>query len=376
MVTATNVVSNNSNAASNTPVAPATNAQASTGAASDATASGTDGFMQLLNTLLGDNSADAASETSTPAASATDKAKKDDQKTDATTDATPTPSWLLSPLMPPVVMQSTGKLSTNTNDETIDALTPAGNSATNALLAQSLKRLSSDQGDQVGVATDKQSADASMSVLLTGNQNAQSPLDMLLNKSGQLAQDSSLLAIADKGKDDGGADNANARATDSTQTMTNFQVMMNNASSNAATTVQYQIHSSVGTHQWANEVGNQLSLMVAHKVQSASLQLTPDNLGPVQVKIEVNNNQASVWFSADHPDTRTALEQSLPHLRELFASQGMSLMDAGVFSQSQQQQAPLFNRESQSSFGGMHDMSNEVTTTQQVLKIGLLDTYA
>jgi len=159
------------------------------------------------------------------------------------------------------------------------------------------------------------------------------------------------------------------------QAMNNLQTSINNTD-NAAGAPQYQIHSRVGSNEWANEVGNRLTLMASHKVQSASLQLNPDNLGPVQVKIEVTNNQANVWFTADHPDTRTALEQSLPQLREMFASQGMSLMDAGVFGQqSRQQQATSFSRDSQPSHG-MNDMSHEATMTQYDMKIGLLDTYA
>jgi flagellar hook-length control protein FliK len=61
------------------------------------------------------------------------------------------------------------------------------------------------------------------------------------------------------------------------------------------------------------------------------LRLSPEHLGPLEVRIAVQNDQVSVWFGAAHADTRNALENALPRLRELFAAQGMSLTDAGVF---------------------------------------------
>jgi flagellar hook-length control protein FliK len=71
--------------------------------------------------------------------------------------------------------------------------------------------------------------------------------------------------------------------------------------------------------------------MIERGVQSGSLRLTPDNLGPMEVRITVQNDQVSVWFGAAHADTRAALENALPRLRDMFAAQGMSLADAGVF---------------------------------------------
>jgi flagellar hook-length control protein FliK len=69
-------------------------------------------------------------------------------------------------------------------------------------------------------------------------------------------------------------------------------------------------------------------------VASASLRLSPAHLGPLEVRISVRDNNASVWFGAEQSDTRTALQQALPRLREMFASQGLSLANAGVSGES------------------------------------------
>jgi len=93
---------------------------------------------------------------------------------------------------------------------------------------------------------------------------------------------------------------------------------------------QAQMHAPVGTNGWSDELGVRLTLMAHTGIGSASLRLTPESLGPLEVRIAVRDSTASVWFGAQHPDTRVALEQALPRLRELFAAQGLNLTDAGV----------------------------------------------
>src|SRR5262249_38093744 len=141
---------------------------------------------------------------------------------------------------------------------------------------------------------------------------------------------------------------------------------------------QLVIHSRVGSHEWSAELGNKLTLMSTQNTQSASLQITPDHLGPVEVKIEVNQGQASVWFTADQAETRTALEQSLPKLREMFAAQGMSLTDAGVFGQrsQQQQQQPAPSFGSSSGNVQVEELGIEAAVSSRSLSLGMLDTYA
>lgn len=90
------------------------------------------------------------------------------------------------------------------------------------------------------------------------------------------------------------------------------------------------VHVPVGSQQWAEEIGARLTMMAEAGKQTASLRLTPEHLGPLEIRIAINDDQASVWFGAAHADTRAAIEHALPRLRELFEASGMSLADAGV----------------------------------------------
>ncbi|HMA12473.1 MAG TPA: flagellar hook-length control protein FliK, partial [Steroidobacteraceae bacterium] len=93
----------------------------------------------------------------------------------------------------------------------------------------------------------------------------------------------------------------------------------------------------VGTARWADELGNRLVLMSVRGQQQGSLTLTPEHLGPVEVQISVHRDTANVWFGAQHADTRAALTEAMPRLRELLASSGLSLGQSGVSEQAPRQ---------------------------------------
>lgn len=136
------------------------------------------------------------------------------------------------------------------------------------------------------------------------------------------------------------------------------------------------LHTPVGSSEWADELSTRLTLMAERGHHTASLKLSPEHLGPLEIRISVTDDQASVWFGAAHADTRAAIEQALPRLRELFASQGLSLADAGVSHQAPQDQsrsqaAPGFPGDASSSSDG------EVKVISLAhLRLGLVDAYA
>lgn len=118
------------------------------------------------------------------------------------------------------------------------------------------------------------------------------------------------------------------------------QVSVQPADSSGSTpttpTVERTISVPVGQRGWSDAVGAQVQWMVDHRVQSARLQVTPEGMGPIDVHLSVDNNNVSVNFVAQHSDTRQALEQTLPQLRAMLSSAGLSLGQATVQQQSQQ----------------------------------------
>jgi flagellar hook-length control protein FliK len=133
---------------------------------------------------------------------------------------------------------------------------------------------------------------------------------------------------------------------------------------------------SLATHvrdpRWADELGTRLSLMVRAGESTASLQLTPVDLGPVEVNVTVRESQATIHFGAAQAETRALLEASLPRLRELLAAQGYQLMDSSVssgFARSHRQEGAQ---------GVRPEGEAETSTTEArlVRMVGLVDIYA
>jgi flagellar hook-length control protein FliK len=136
------------------------------------------------------------------------------------------------------------------------------------------------------------------------------------------------------------------------------------------------VSAPVGSSGWTDELGAKVTWMAHQGIESASLQLSPEHLGPLQVTISVHDGQASVWFGAAQPDTRTALQQSLPQLRQLFASQGLHLADAGVSRESPRGQDRQRAARTVASVAGVTAVSPDTSSEHSItVRLGLVDTY-
>jgi flagellar hook-length control protein FliK len=87
---------------------------------------------------------------------------------------------------------------------------------------------------------------------------------------------------------------------------------------------------TVGSPAWRHALGTEVRLMIERGVGAATLRLSPEHLGPVEVRIDFADDGANVWFAASHADTRAALAEALPRLRDMLASVGVNLGEAGV----------------------------------------------
>ena len=145
------------------------------------------------------------------------------------------------------------------------------------------------------------------------------------------------------------------------------------ASQQAANT---QVNTPVGASGFADEVGDKITWMAHQGVQSASLQMTPEHMGPVEVKISVQAGSATVSINAAHADTRAALEQALPRLREMFSTQGMNLTDASVSQQFSREQPQKRGVSAIGAVGSVSDEGSSAVVSVTSARLGLVDTYA
>jgi flagellar hook-length control protein FliK len=94
--------------------------------------------------------------------------------------------------------------------------------------------------------------------------------------------------------------------------------------------VQIAVPTPVGVAAFTEDFSQRIALITRGRVHSAELSLTPADLGPVTVSIEVRGNEATLVFGATHEATRAAITDALPRLREMLDAQGLQLADAYV----------------------------------------------
>ncbi len=85
---------------------------------------------------------------------------------------------------------------------------------------------------------------------------------------------------------------------------------------------------------WSEAVVDRVMWLSSQNLQSAEIQLDPAELGRMEVRISLNQEQAQVTFASPHAGVREALEGQMQRLRELFTQQGMNLLDVNVSDQS------------------------------------------
>ena len=113
----------------------------------------------------------------------------------------------------------------------------------------------------------------------------------------------------------------------------------NNFSSMSLSTMpQTEIAEAFGKPAWSQGMGKQILWMANQNISSAEIRLNPAHLGPIEVRLDISEDQINVALSSRHAVVREAMEMALPKLREMFDSNGLSLADTDISHQSFAQQ--------------------------------------
>lgn len=136
----------------------------------------------------------------------------------------------------------------------------------------------------------------------------------------------------------------------------------------------------VGQAGWDQAMGERIQWMVGRNIQEAEVKLTPPHLGPLEIKISVQNDQTNISFLAAQAPTREALEAAIPRLKEMLGDANLNLVsvDVGQRESSGSGQSQTNGSEDRDSGASSSEvMSERITATsgRQVGK-GLVDDYA
>ncbi|PPK69993.1 flagellar hook-length control protein FliK [Methylobacter tundripaludum] len=142
--------------------------------------------------------------------------------------------------------------------------------------------------------------------------------------------------------------------------------------------------------EWNKDLGERIVWMNNRAIPAAEIRLNPQHLGPISVRVDVADDQATVVFTAQHAAVREVLEASIPKLREMMSAQQINLVDVNVYqgghsSDSGRSQAQNFAQgfaDSQRQGGagaaadGVDNVEQEIESGRAVVSKGLLSIYA
>ncbi len=142
----------------------------------------------------------------------------------------------------------------------------------------------------------------------------------------------------------------------STLSPTNISLATQSVAVDAA---DLQVATQVGQPKWDGEFSQKIVLMANQRNQVAEIRLNPAHLGPVEVSLNIVNDQgtqaATAQFLSGNLAVREAIEASLPKLREMMAENGIELGNVTVGAESSEQQANTSQQEQGSGRGKSSD---------------------
>lgn len=144
----------------------------------------------------------------------------------------------------------------------------------------------------------------------------------------------------------------------------------------------------VGEGAWIDSMGEKIVWLSGRNIQAAEIHLNPAELGPVEVKVQVQNDQTTVTFTVQQASVRELLEANVHRLREMMEGTGGNVRDVYVGSDTSGQEGSFAGNgeESEQNSGpgegvrdGAEDAIDGVLTvlgTTSVTSRNVIDYYA
>jgi flagellar hook-length control protein FliK len=143
-----------------------------------------------------------------------------------------------------------------------------------------------------------------------------------------------------------------------------------------------KIDAPIGTPEFNETLANHVSWMGGNNITGATLQVSPPQLGPIELRLSIEAGHAQVWMSSHNPATLDALQASSPKLREMLSSQGFQQVSVDVSQRSFQDnsspysQAQVWTPQPQSDSEAAGTESRVTATAATRASLGALDAYA
>ena len=141
-----------------------------------------------------------------------------------------------------------------------------------------------------------------------------------------------------------------------------------------------EVAAPVSEPGFADALSRQVVWMVDKDAQIAELRINPPELGPVEVRLTLNGEEALAHFASPHAEVREAIESAIARLREAMAQAGIQLGEASISSESFADQAAHADRrgtrEQFSEGRNVRDGASTGSGSNARGQRGLVDTFA
>ncbi|UXY17117.1 flagellar hook-length control protein FliK [Chitiniphilus purpureus] len=136
----------------------------------------------------------------------------------------------------------------------------------------------------------------------------------------------------------------------------------------AAAKPTHYVPEPVNGPRWGDAVAQRVALMLGRQEQQIEMQLNPPHLGPMEVRLSLAADNATVIFASQHANVREALAAATPKLTALLADQGIQLVNVQVASDSLNQHAGQ-QASAQQHSGGQRSQQFGVAVAQDAIQV-------
>jgi flagellar hook-length control protein FliK len=135
---------------------------------------------------------------------------------------------------------------------------------------------------------------------------------------------------------------------------------------------------SIFRKDFADAVKDKVMLTINQKLQQFDITLDPPEFGNMQVRVNLQGEQASVNFVVQNQQAKDALEQNMHKLRDMLSEQGVDVGGANVEQQDQQQNSNEQSSGQNNDNGSLlaNGAKNEENNVEHVLSAQLFDSSA
>ena len=140
-----------------------------------------------------------------------------------------------------------------------------------------------------------------------------------------------------------------------------------------------KIDAGINSPEFSQALADRVSYMAGNNLNGATLQVSPPQLGPIELRVSVENGHAQVWLSSHSPATLDALQSSTAKLREMLSSQGFTQVSVDI-SQRSFQDRSAYPQNSQWTPASENDAAPALAAVSASASpraaLGVLDAYA